>query len=209
VLADDYLASTGGWVPDDILDPTGPGVPASGVTTGEAIQLIDDEQLTRIYSITGSGVVSFGTNFQINLDPGLSDNDVLAAIEAKLEDFVENQFEDTELSFVNLDSFTGTVINGPTTASERQAIQNSIASGGKITNPKTIALVAARARWSLDNTFNVKYLYTVPTKDFFVRIVQYTNSSTYNTESATATNQYAIKLDRTTYQVTSGLVTPL
>jgi len=204
VLADDYLATTGGWVPDDAGDPTGPGVPASGATTGEAMLIIRDEQLERIYSADLSGVLSFTTNFQINLAPGLSDADVLAAMEAKFEDFVEAQLPNTNLAFVNLDSFTGTVAEGPTTQTERQAIQTSILSGGKITNPKEIALVAARARYSLDNTYNVKYMYTQPDKVLFHLMVQYTDA-TYETEDTNATNQYVIKLDPVTYEVTSGL----
>ena len=122
VLADDYLAATGGWVPDDAGDPTGPGVPASGATNAQAMQAIKDEQLERIYSADLSGVLSFTTHYQINLATGLSDADVLAAMEARLEDFVEAQLPDTNLAFVNLDSFTGSVVEGPTTEAERQAV---------------------------------------------------------------------------------------
>jgi len=208
VLADDYLAATGGWVPDDAGNPTGPGVPASGATNAQAIQDIRDEQLERIYSADLSGVLSFTTHFQTNLTPGLSEADVLAAIEADFEDFVEAQLPETNLAFVNLDSFTGSVIQGPTTETERQAIQTSILSGGKITNPKEIALVAARARFSLDNTYNVQYMYTQPDKVLFHLMVQYTDV-TYATEDTNATNQYVIKLDPITYEVTSGLIVVL
>lgn len=208
VLADDYLATTGGWVPDDAGDPTGPGVPASGATNAQAMQDIRDEQLERIYSADLSGVLSFTTHYQINLAPGLSDADVLAAMEARFEDFVEAQLPSTNLAFVNLDSFTGSVVEGPTTQTEREAIQTSILSGGKITNPKEIALVAARARFSLDNTYNVQYMYTQPGKVLFHLMVQYTDA-TYATEDTNATNQYVIKLDPVTYEVTSGLIVVL
>lgn len=205
VLAETFLASTGGWVPDDPLDPTGPGVPASGVTTEEAIQIIFDNNLNRIYSIDAQGTATFNITFEDILTEGLSDEDVLLAIEANFRDFVESQFNGTNMGFVQLDSFTGTVLSGITDQAERQALQASIAGGGKLTNPRAIALSAGRARFTLDNNFNVNYLYTEANKDLFVLINRYTDV-TYQTIDTGFANQFVIKLDPVTYTVTSGII---
>ena len=204
VLAETYLASTGGWIPDDPLNPTGPGVPASGVTTEEAIQIIFNGNLNRIYSVDAQGVVTFNITFEDILTEGLSDEDVLLAIESKFRTFIESQFEGTNMEFVQLDSFTGTVLNGPTDQSERLDLQNLLTGGGKLTNPKAIALSAGRARFSLNNTFNVTYLYTESGKDLFVLIDKYTDT-TYQTVDTSSTNQFVINLDPVNYTVTSGI----
>lgn len=204
VLAEDYLATTGGWVPDDVLDPTGPGVPASGVTTEEAIQIIFDNNLNRVYSIDAQGTVTFNITFENILTEGLSDADVLLAIEAKFRDFVESQFESTNMEFVQLDSFTGTVLSGTTDQAERIALQNLVAGGGKLTNPRAIALSAGRARFALDPTFNVTYLYTEESKDLFVLLNKYTDT-TYQTIDISFASQFVIKLDPVIYTVTSGI----
>lgn len=207
VLTEEYLASTGGWIPDDAGDPTGPGVPASGVTTSEAIVVIAQNNLDRIYSFALQGVLTFNVAYNRNLDPTFSDATALSVIEPVLRDFIELQFVDTEtnLEFVTLDSYDGPIIRGTTTAEERRAIQTIITTGGKLINPKAIALSAARARFNIDNTFNVSYLYTEDDKELFHLIIKYTDT-TYESIDSTATNQFAIKLDSTSYKVNTGQI---
>ena len=207
VLTEEYLANTGGWVPDDAGDPTGPGVPASGATTGEAILAITQNNLDRVFSCALQGTVTFNMAYNRNLDPTLTDEEALLAIAPGLRDFVELQFVETEsnLEFVSLDSYDGPIVRGPTTAEERRNIQTIIAAGGKLINPKSIALSSARARFNVDNTFNVSYLYTETDKELFHLIVKYTDT-TYETLDLTATNQYTIKLDTVSYKVNTGQV---
>jgi hypothetical protein len=207
VLTENYLASTGGWVPDDAGDPTGPGVPASGVTTGEAIIVIAQNNLGRIYSFSLQGVLTFNMEYNRNLDPTFSDATALSVIEPALRDFIELQFVDTEtnLEFVTLDSYDGPIIRGTTTAEERRGIQTAITTGGKLINPKAIALSSARARFNADNTFNVSYLYTEEDKELFHLIIKYTDT-TYESIDPTATNQFAIKLDSVSYKVNTGQI---
>lgn len=207
VLADNYIASTGGWVPDDPGNPTGPGVPASGASMEEAIQQIFDEQLSRVYTFDVTGTLSFRTVFLRNLEPNLSDQDALAAIEAVLEDFVEQQLGTTSLEFINLDSFSDDVVSGPTTSSERAAIQSEITGGGKIINPKAIALSAARARFALDTTYNVSFAFTEVGKELFMMIEKY-ESTSYQTLDSSATNKFALRLNRNSYKVTGGITLP-
>lgn len=207
ILTEDYLATTGGWVPDDNLDPSGPGVPASGQTTEEAIQTIADNNIAKIYSFSLQGNLTFNVEYNKNLDPNFDDATALATIEPALRDFIELQFVDTEanLEFVSLDSYDGPIIRGATTSTERQAIQTDIATGGKLINPKAISLSAARARFNLDTTYNVSYLYTEDNKELFHLIIKYTNAN-YTTIDNTATKQYAIKLDPVSYKVNTGQI---
>lgn len=104
-----------------------------------------------------------------------------------------------------MDTYDGPIIRGPTTAEERRAIQTDITGGGKLVNPKSIALSSARARFNLDNTFNVIYLYTETDKELFNLIRKYTDT-TYETLDVIEPNQYAIKLDKISYKVNTGQV---
>jgi len=207
LLAEDFLSTQGGWNPDDAGDPTGPGVPVSGITTEEAIILIFQQQTNRIYKVVINGTMEFSVILNENLSIGLSDNDVISSVTTVLEDFVEAQLENTNIELVSIPSFTGTVTSGPTTASERVSLQSSITGGGKLIDPKAIALVAARARFNLDNTHNVQYLYTESGKDIFVLVTKYLTTQ-YTTIDTSADSRYGIKLDADSFRVTTGVTLP-
>ena len=70
---------------------------------------------------------------------------------------------------------------------------------------KAIALTAARARWGIDNTWNVTYVYYQVDQEIFVLIDKYTDE-TYATIDSSAGQQYAVKLDPARYTVTGGLI---
>lgn len=207
LLAEQYLSSQGGWNPDDAGDPTGPGVPVSNVTTGEAIEAIFNEQMSRIYQIEIAGSLAISAFLNENLSPGLSDADVFSNTTVRVQEFLEAEFTKTNLRFDNIISYTGTVTTGPTTSQERVSIQTSIGAGGKIVNPREIALIAARARFDLDTTYNVEYLYTEANKDLFVLVRKYTNTQ-YTTADTTTDNKFGIKLDSDSFRVTTGVVLP-
>lgn len=207
LLAEQYLSSQGGWNPDDAGDPTGPGVPVSNVTTGEAIEAIFNEQMSRIYQIEIAGSLAISAFLNENLSPGLSDADVFSNTMVRVQEFLEAEFTKTNLRFDNIISYTGTVTTGPTTSQERVSIQTSIGAGGKIVNPREIALIAARARFDLDTTYNVEYLYTEANKDLFVLVRKYTNTQ-YTTADTTTDNKFGIKLDSDSFRVTTGVVLP-
>ena len=207
ILADDYLGTQGGWVPDDPGDSTGPGMPASGVTTADAIIAITLNQRDRIYRADIAGVLNFRVIMNENLALGLDDATVLSNITSDLEDLVRANLARTNIEYVDIPSFTGTVTNGPTDAAERVALQNLIVAGGKIIEPKALALISGRADFNLDNTWNVQYLYTEQNKSMFNMIIKYTDT-TYATVDTTATNRFGITLDPVTYRRTNGNVLP-
>jgi hypothetical protein len=207
VLAEDFLGTQGGWNPDDAGDPTGFGEPVSGVTLDEAIILITDQQRDRIYHSDISGVLNFRIILNNNLSPGLDDAAVSAAIVDILDDVVQANLLQTNIEFIDIPSYTDTVTNGPTDATTRQAIQNTLTAGGQIIDPSVIGLSVARSEYNLDNTFNVQYLYTEPNKVLFVMVIKYTDNL-YSTVDTTANARFGISLDPISYRTAGGTTLP-
>ena len=207
ILAEDFLGTQGGWNPDDPGDPTGCGEPVSGVTTEQAIELITIQQQDRIYHTDVAGVLNFRILMNNNLAVGLDDASVLANLVDTLDEVVQANLADTNIEFVDIPSYTGTVTNGPTDSATRLAIQNTITAGGKIIDPYAIALSVARAEYNLDNTYNVEYLYTETNKQLFVMVIKYTDAL-YSTVDTTATARYGITLDPVTYRTVGGTTLP-
>ncbi len=207
VLAEDFLGTQGGWVPDTMGDTTGPGVPASGISTSDAIITITVQQRDRIYHADVAGVLNFQLIMNENLSPGLDDATVLANLVDRLDEVVKANLLNTNIKFVEIPSYTGDVTNGATDATERQALQTLITAGGQIINAKAIGLIVARGEYNLDNTYNVQYLYTEQGKGLFVMVVKYTDNL-YTTEDDSATNRYGITLDPISYRTAGGTVLP-
>jgi hypothetical protein len=207
VLAEDFLGTQGGWNPDDAGDPTGFGEPVSGVTLDESIILITNQQRDRIYHSDISGVLNFRIILNNNLSPGLDDAAVSAAVVDILDDVVQANLLQTNIEFIDIPSYTSTVTNGPTDASTRQSIQNTLLAGGQIIDPSVIGLSVARAEYNLDNTHNVQYLYTEPNKVLFVMVIKYTDNL-YSTVDTTADARYGISLDPISYRTAGGTTLP-
>jgi hypothetical protein len=203
-LVESYLSDTGGWNPDDVGDPTGLGEPVSGETPEQAAINITNQQLNSVYQSEITGQLTFKANFIKNLGSGLSESVVLSTIESEFAQFIENQFDNIIIQFESLDTFTGTVISGPTTAAERVLINNLIVSGDKLINPKAIALSLSRNRFSLDNTYNVSFLYTQTDKELVILIEKYT-STAYTNLDLSVDNQFIISLDSKSYHITTGV----
>ncbi len=208
VLAESFLATQGGWNPDDAGDPTGSGEPASGISLEASISLITTTQLESIYHVDVSANMNFRIVLNENLAFGLSDGDVLINIADRLTDVVEANLVNTNIELIDIPSFTGDVTNGPTTAEERRSIQTLIESGGRIIEPSAIGLIVARAMFSLDNTHNVEYLYTEPTKVLFLQISKYIDT-TYESFDSAATSKFGITLDAISFKTTAGVVIPI
>lgn len=208
-LADSYLAATGGWIPDDAGDPTGPGQPASGKSQPQAAEAIKEILLERIQNFETEATIRVNFQFfdNFSFDPDTDDSQqAIDAMRLKFRDFIEFQLEDTQLELVELDTYTSDFRNiGLTTAEIRVEIQNTILAGGRIIDPKAIALTAARARWGLDNTWNVEYVYIQEGQELFFMLRKYL-SEDYDIVDSTSDKQYAIKLDPVRYNVSGGLI---
>lgn len=207
ILAEDFLGTQGGWNPDDAGDPTGFGEPVSGATLEESITIITDQQRERIYHSDISGVLNFRIILNNNLSLGLDDAAVTAAVVDILDDVVQANLLQTNIEFVDIPSYTSLVTNGPTDATIRQAIQNTILAGGQIIDPYAIGLNVARAEYNLDNTHNVEYLYTEPNKALFVMVIKYTDNL-YSTVDTTADARHGISLDPISYRTAGGTTLP-
>ena len=172
-LAESYLAATGGWFPDDVSDPTGPGNPVSGETAPEAAETIKQTLLERIqdFTIEEANIrvkFHYVDNFSFCEEEGDDRQQSIDAMRIRFKDFIEFQLEDTKLEFIELDEYTADFENiGYTTEAQRQAIQATLVAGGKIIDPKAIALTAARSRWGIDNTWNITYVYYQVDQEIF------------------------------------------
>jgi hypothetical protein len=207
ILAEDFLGTQGGWNPDDAGDPTGFGEPVSGVTLEESIVLITLEQRDRIYHTDILGVLNFRIILNENLSLGLDDATVVANLVDILDDTVQANLLNTNIEFVDIPSYTGTVTSGATDAAIRQNIQSILLAGGKIIDPYAIGLSVARAEYNLDNTYNVQYLYTESNKALFIMVIKYTDNL-YATVDTTADARYGITLDPISYKTAGGTTLP-
>ncbi len=203
VLAEDYLSSTGGWNPDDLSDPTGPGAPVSGATTSEAADIIRDEQMGAIYSTPVSATINISLEYISKIVSGLSDQDVLDNIEEGLNKFISNQLLPIDLKYDLLVSFNGVPVPGSlTTQNSRIALDATVTAGEKLIDPKAIALNSARVMNSLDNSWNVTYLYTKKDNDLFALVEKY--ASNYEFLDLSDDRQFFLSLDPESYEVTGG-----
>lgn len=205
VLVEDYLSATGGWVPEDPGDPTGPGEPASGETSPQAAQSIADEQLERVYNIRTEASIKLNFHLVQNLDPGLSDNDVIILIEETVNNFIAEQLGCTNMELTEVTSFETDIQRGGTTTQDiRDMAQADIESGDKLIDPVAISLSLARERFDLDDNWNVSYIYNEPDQDIVAQVERYTDT-TYATLDPFSVTQHIVTIDTVNYQLASGV----
>lgn len=205
VLVEDYLSATGGWIPEDPLDPTGPGEPASGETSPQAAQSITDEQLERVYNIDIDANIKVNFHLVQNLDPGLTDEDVIVLIEETVNNFIAEQFGCTNMVLAEVDSFdTDIQRGGSTTQDIRQVAQAEVESGDKLIDPVAISLSLARQRFGLDDNWNVSFIYNEPDQDIVAQVERYTDT-TYETIDPFSVTQHIVTIDAVNYQLASGV----
>ncbi len=210
ILVEDYISATGGWVPDNAGDPTGPGVPASGENQDQMATSVKNEQIARIYNVGVDANIKINMDFVTKLTVGLTDEQVSAAIEDSLKTFIEQQLASTALEFVDMNSFTGTVIaDGFTTQAVRVIIKDNVnnfidGTIDKLIDSRDIALWNTRQRYGLDDTFNVTYIFTETDNDLVFQIEKYVSSM--ENLDVSDPNIYIITLDPADYKVTSGII---
>jgi len=203
VLAETYLSATGGWNPDDPNNPVGPGNPVNGNTPDEAADIIRNEQMGSVYSTSVNATIEISLEYITKLIGGLSQQDILDNISEGLDKFIAAQLESTDLKYDLLVSFEGEPVEGSlTTQGIRIDINSSLESGDKLIDPKEIALNYARVTYSLDNLWNVTYLYTKENNDLFVLIEKYANN--YEFLDLSDDRQFFLSMDPTSYEITGG-----
>jgi len=203
VLAEEYLSSTGGWNPDDEDDPTGPGMPVSGATSDEASDIIREEQFSSVYSIPVEATITISLEYITKLIGGLAAQDVLDNIEEGLNQFIADQLEPTDIQYDSLVSFTGVPVEGSLTTQDiRTELNTVVEAGGKLIDPKALALEYSRTTYTLDNLWNVTYLYTKEDNDLFVLVEKYL--ADYSALDLSDDRQFFVSLDPVSYEVTGG-----
>lgn len=205
VLVEDYLSATGGWVPEDPSDPVGPGEPASGETSPQAAQSIADEQLERVYNIDIAANIKVNFNLVQNLDPGLTDNDVIILIEETVNNFIADQFGCTNMELAEVTDFDTDIQRGGTTTADIRVMANAeVESGNKLIDPVAISLDLARDRFGLDDKWNVVYIYNEPDQDIVAQVEKYTDT-TYTLLDNSSGTQHVVTIDAANYQLASGV----
>ena len=205
VLVDDYLAANGGWIPDDAGDPTGPGAPATGETAPEAANSITQEQLERVYDTRVTVNVDLDLHIVQNLDPGLSEQDVLVLIQETIESTITEQLACTRLELNSLNESSGiTDQGGNTTAEQRVAANDAVESGDILVDPVSISLSLARQRFDLDDRWNVTFIYNEPDQDIVAQVERYTDT-TYETLDIFTVTQHIVTIDNVSFKLASGV----
>lgn len=203
-----YLSSVGGWVPDSMLDPTGPGNPANSFTPTQAAEAIASTQFSAIYDLNFQ--VSLVLNIQglIKLTPGLSFSTAASSLESTINTMITDQINNSDipLSVASITSTGFTSANstlGQTTSSVRQIIATEISSMDKIVDYKATALQFAIDNYMLDNTWNVQSVYTETGTPIVMIITKYTDN-TYTTLDGTNDKEYILGIVAGNNQVLFG-----
>ena len=205
LLIDAYLASIGGWVPNDVSDPTGEGAPVNGDTPLEAVTAIVVQQLTHMHRLDATLQVNLTLQFVSNLAPGQSDDDIRSQMQPLIETLLAVEFNSSILNFSDLTLLTGPIINGGTIdAIQRVEINESIVGASFGHDPRAVAVNAARNIYSLDILWNVETFYTEIGQPIMVIIKKYTNSD-YISVDSTESLRYVIGVNPDTYLIESGI----
>ncbi len=89
-----------------------------------------------------------------------------------------------------------------TTQAIRTELNTTVEAGGKLIDPKAIALNYARNTYSLDILWNVTYLYTKENNDLFVLVEKYL--ADYSDLDLSDDRQFFLSLDPDSYELTGG-----
>jgi len=204
VLTESYLATTGGWVPDNPGNPTGPGQPVTGESPDQAAISIKNQQYARVYTVKVTADLRLNFTYVANLATGQPNEDVLVAIQNGVQDFLETQLGRTSLTLDSVVNLTGSIsTNGLTTSSQRLSIYEE-ESQGILNDPRAIALDMAKNTYALDDLWNVESTYTEANGKIVVIMAKYTELS-FGTLDNNVLQRYVISVNPGQYLVETGL----
>jgi hypothetical protein len=209
-LAFAYITDVGGWVPDDPANANGPGLPANGASEQTGANDITSQQIGDVYDLKFSVSVTLSCQFSQHLGTGLDLNAAAAAMVTDVTNLITNSINDSALP-VRVDS-VGTqtpdagrsLLGGTTTETVRQDIAADVAGVAKVVDYKAIALKYATTVHALDDTWNVKYVYTQTGSPTVVSVQKYTDN-TYATLDSHSTTVYLFTISPTTYDIVAGV----
>jgi hypothetical protein len=219
VLAYSYLSDTGGWVPDDPLNPNGPGQPFNGETEQEFADAITIQQFDTIYDINFTVTLTLNLQAITKLTDGLSLNDAAASMVNQVSDFITDSInnsplplrvESTSTQVTDSDrSIVGgyTIEDGNTTQALRQIIDDDLTDFDTIKDIdyKSLALLYVRNTYGLDHSWNVHSIYTEIDNPITIIIRKYVDQ-TYAALDTNDLTVYVMNVSPTTYQVVTGVI---
>jgi|ERR1051326_6378955 hypothetical protein len=216
VLTEAYLSNIGGWIPDDIGQPSGEGHPNGSPTEQESADAITVDAFAAVYDLNIQATINVSIQISAKLTPGLTPIEtVIQNMQNQIAEFITNQINDSELPVrtdsVDVDSLTPDVfgdrssLGGILDQTIRQGIVTDLAGADKVIDYKALALQYVLDTYGLDEKWNVVSLYTEPTQPIVVQIQKYTDT-TYATLDGGNTTIYVISISPDTYGVVSGVI---
>lgn len=197
-LLDSYLSGSGGWTPDDVGDPTGPGVPTSGDTDEEVVDQIVVSIYERAYEFRGTATVDITYFGYRNLPSGESESEVEAAISSSITATITDQIE-SHTPFVVTDvALTGGTIQkiGQPTTDMLVDVHEEVVAAESELSLLAAALSYLRTHYNLDTTWNVvsSVISTDVNIPVFVVVKKYTSTS-FDELDATTERTYTVMVE--------------
>lgn len=209
--ASSYLSDIGGWVPDDPLFPNGEGEPANGFTEQQAADAITQIEYSQVYDLNFDVTITLNAQLTMKLGTGLDLTGATNAMRTTLEEFVTDRINNSDIP-LRLDTVVteaavagNSQLTGITTSAIRTVIDAAIGSGDKIVDFKALALKFARDTYGIDDTWNVKSIYTETNSSIVVIIAKYTNN-TWTALDGTETTIYVFTISPETYEIVAGAI---
>lgn len=208
----------GGWVSEEVGDPTGTGAPTNEQTEIDAAGVLIDTEFNNTKTLTYTFKVQLRAKMVGSFQPGTTNSDMITALKTDLEDRVSDLFASDSFEFVAMD-YTGATSSFRTTGylspSDRVAVQTSITNDPQLTDPCAIATQYIRENFNKDTTWMAKNLYKRDQYPIVVIVRKYTNT-TYATEHVsyvdganTVTHEgYVLYVDESSLNVQTCLISP-
>lgn len=210
-LVEAYISDVGGWLPVIQQQPNGDGAPANGFTEQQSADAITVNEFNAIYDLNFTVDVTLDVQIIDKLSDGLDVSTAAVSMANQLTDFLTARINESSLPIRLNNVGVQTVISGRsdlggnTTQAIRQTIAADLAGTDKLVDFKATTLLYARNTYGLDNTWNVRSVYTEPNEPIVVFIKKYTNT-TYAALDGTSTRIYVFTISPATYTIVSGVI---
>jgi len=205
-LAEAWLTDNGGWIPNDVGDPTGEGMSSGGETDEEAADAISSEQIGRTKHLTMTVPLTVRAAVSGSFATGTTTADMRDALKSFIESRIESLFTSdgsVPVSFTWTSSTTSVRSTGNMNAAARVDVEAEIAAGENLSDCASVAVSAARGHYGLTNLWNASFVYTKdndPSSQVYVEVRKY-GSTSYDSLDNAVSYFHVVGLDKTSGQV--------
>jgi hypothetical protein len=208
-LATSWLSDNGGWIPDDVGDPTGEGeVTATDIEVADEVRALE---LARTKTVTVQFPVILKTTITGSFGSDSTGGDIVELFQEKLETRLSELIgvdQENTIKILSYDWLAGkTTIRttGLFDVDDRTGVEQEISEGGEgggsnLIDPAAIATKHIRNFLGLDSTWVSTFVYSKDNNaetPVSVEIKKYTDTS-YSVLDDSATSYYVVTLDRDT-----------